>query len=306
MKKNILIYGTGNIALRHVESLILEKTINKIYLYDFNERSLSKARSYLKKKDLKNKLVYSNSIKNINLINFFLIIVCTYAYNRIKLIKLINNHFKFKFLITEKILETNILNFNKINFNHKNIYVNFPLRVMKLFKIAKSKLKSKIINAKVYGGDWHMLCNALHYINFTGFLCKSSIKNLNFKSLHSKYNLKRKGFVDYHGEINLLYKNGSTLNILSNKREKKYYFELISGKKKIKLNLNNYSILENKKISKIKKDYQSNLTRKYYQSLLKNNKVNLPKMNEVLEENFLFLEALKNITKDKHIYKKIT
>ena len=57
MRKNILIYGSGNIALRHIESLILEKSIHKIYLYDINRKSLLKAKLFLKKKDLKNKLV---------------------------------------------------------------------------------------------------------------------------------------------------------------------------------------------------------------------------------------------------------
>ncbi len=74
----------------------------------------------------------------------------------------------------------------------------------------------------------------------------------------------------------------------------------------MKLNLDESSILSNKKKTKVEKDYQSNLTRKYYQSLLKYNKVNLPSMNDVLDENFLFLHALKNIIKDKNIYKKIT
>ena len=34
LKKNILIIGSGNIGLRHIQSIINNKNINKIYVYD--------------------------------------------------------------------------------------------------------------------------------------------------------------------------------------------------------------------------------------------------------------------------------
>ena len=34
LKKNILIYGAGNIAIRHVQSIIYENSVSKIFVFD--------------------------------------------------------------------------------------------------------------------------------------------------------------------------------------------------------------------------------------------------------------------------------
>lgn len=305
MKKNILIYGSGNIGIRHAQSLIGQKDIKKIYMFDISMLSINNAKNFFKNNKHKNKLVFTNSIKMVENENFFLCIICTYAYDRIKTLKTVKKNIKIKFIICEKILDTNIANLRYLNFNNKNVYVNFPLREMKIFKIIKEKLKLKKINAKI-SGNWHMLCNALHYVNFVSYLTNSKIKMLEIKNLHSKYNLSRKNFIDYHGEINAEFNNKSKLKILSIEKSKKFNFELLNKKQKINLDLNyNHLTIDKKKFS-YKKEYQSNLTKNYFLSLSRTGKLNLPKINDVIRENYLFLKSLHNIFKNKKNFKKIT
>ena len=65
MKKDILIYGSGNIGVRHTESLLFVKTIKNIYLYDDNLKLLSNAKIFFKnhKNKNKNKLIFTSSNK---------------------------------------------------------------------------------------------------------------------------------------------------------------------------------------------------------------------------------------------------
>ena len=61
-------------------------------------------------------LMIKKKIKNKN---FFLAFLCTYAFNRIRLIKKIKELCKIQYFIVEKILESNIYNFEKTNFDTK-------------------------------------------------------------------------------------------------------------------------------------------------------------------------------------------
>ena len=53
MKHNILIYGLGNIGFRHAQSLINDKGIGKIFIYDHKKKIIvSLLKNLVKKKNL--------------------------------------------------------------------------------------------------------------------------------------------------------------------------------------------------------------------------------------------------------------
>ena len=143
----------------------------------------------------------------------------------------------------EKILESNISNFSRIEFNTKNIFVNMPIRNIGPFRIIKSKLNTKKINATLKGKNWHMICNSLHYINYISYVTKSSVQSILIKKLDKPYKLIRKNFIDFHGKILVNFKNGSKLNLVSEKKTNKHYFNLTQGKKNLHiiLKMKNYS-----------------------------------------------------------------
>ena len=63
MKKNILIYGSGNIAIRHVQSIIYENSVSKIFVFDKKKTSLNKMSSFFSEDKNKKKLVFFNDQK---------------------------------------------------------------------------------------------------------------------------------------------------------------------------------------------------------------------------------------------------
>ena len=304
MKKNILIYGAGNIAIRHVQSIIYENSISKIYIFDKKQSALTKMSDFFNKDKNSSKLIFCNKQKIIKKKKFFLAFLCTYAFNRIRLIKKIKRLCDIKYFIVEKILESNISNFEKIAFNTKNIFVNMPLRTISPFRIIKSNLNSKKINATLTGGNWNMICNSLHYINYISYAINSSVQNILIKKLEKPYELVRKNFIDFNGKITVLYENGSELHIVSKKNTKKHYFNLKQENKIFNYNFKNEKLHIGKKSLFCKREYVSELSNKFFKSLLKYGKVQLPTFDEALGENFLFIkEFLKKIKKKTYILK---
>ena len=304
MKKNILIYGAGNIAIRHVQSIIYEKSVGKIYIFDKKKISLKKMSNFFSNDKNKNKLIFSDNQKELKNKNFFLAFLCTYAFNRIRLIKKIKELCKIKYFIVEKILESNIYNFDNITFNTKNIFVNMPLRNMSPFRIISQNLNSKKVNATIKGKNWHMICNSLHYINYISYITSSMVEKILIKKLDKPYKLVRKNFIDFHGNIKVFFENGSTLNIVSLKNTKKHYFNLKEGKKIFNYNFKNDQLKIGKNLFLCRREFVSKLSNKFYKNLVKNGKVKLPTFEEGLRENFLFIEEfVKKIKKKSYILK---
>ena len=304
MKKKILIYGAGNIAIRHVQSIIQEKEIDKIYIYDKKKTAQKKMKNFFCNNSNKKKLVFCNKQKIIKNKNFFLGFLCTYAFNRIRLIKRIKKICNIKYFIVEKILESNISNFKKIEFNTKNIFVNMPLRNIQPFRIIESKLNKGKINAIIKGENWHMICNSLHYINYISYSAKSLVQSISIKKLEKPYKLVRQNFIDFHGKIAVSYKNGSKLNIISQKKTNKHYFYLKQVTKSFRYNFKNEELQSKNKSFVCKRELTSELSSRFFRSLLKKGIVNLPTFDEALKENYLFIkEFLKNLKKKNYILK---
>ena len=304
MKNNILVYGAGRIAIRHIQSIIRENTVGRIYVYDRKQSALIKIKTFFNRDKNSNKFIYSNNQEIIKKKKFFLAFLCTYAFNRIPLIKKIKKLCNIKYFIVEKILESNIANFKKIEFVTKNIFVNMPLRNIGPFRIIKSNLNSKKINAKLVATNWNMICNSLHYINYISHITNSSVENISIKKLKGRYKLVRENFIDFYGEIIVTYENGSKLQIISSKNSRKHYFNIRQEKKMFKYNFKNGKLQIGNKFFHTKMEYVSKLSNKFYKSLVKYGKAQLPTFDQALKENFFFIqEFLKNIKNKSDILK---
>lgn len=304
MKKNILVYGAGRIAIRHIQAIIRENTVGRIYVYDRKQSALIKIKTFFNRDKNNSKLIYINNQKIIKKKTFFLAFLCTYAFNRIPLIKKIKKFCNIKYFIVEKILESNIANFRKIKFVTKDIFVNMPLRNISPFRIIKSNLNSKKIDAKLVATNWNMICNSLHYINYISHITNSSVENISIKKLKGRYKLVRENFIDFYGEIIVTYENGSKLQIISKKNSSKHYFNIRQEKKIFNYNFKNEKLQIEKKFFYSKMEYVSKLSNKFYKSLVQCGKAQLPTFDQALKENFFFIqEFLKNIKNKSDILK---
>jgi hypothetical protein len=306
VKKNILIMGSGNIAYRHLQSIIDNKNIHKIYVYDINKSIYSKLHDLLNYSKNIRKLIFVYDLKKINIKNFYLALITSYAYKRFNVINLINKKFKIKFFLIEKVVENNIKNLIKLKKLKLISYVNLHMRMMKAYKMIKNKLEKKYpIECLVVGKKWNLASNSLHYINYVSHASNSKVKRISFKKISKPYETKRQNIIDFFGEIDVTYKNGSSLKLKSTTKK-------IKRKMQIKQNNNNYEYyiddnilsLNNEKFL-IKLENTSILSGVFLNSLI-NNKISLPTFDEHFLENKLFLESLLKALNKKELIYRIT
>lgn len=306
MKKNIIIIGSGNIAYRHLQSIIDNINIHKIYVYDINKSIYTKLYNLLNYSKNIKKLIFVYDLKKINIKNFYLALITSYAYRRYNAIDLINKKFKIKFFLIEKVVENNTQSLIKLKKLKLTSYVNLHMRMMKPYKIIKNKLeKNYPIKCLVVGKKWNLASNSLHYINYVSHISNSKVEKILFKKISKPYETKRHNIIDFFGEIDVKYENGSILKLKSITRK-------IKRKIQIKQNNNNYeyfiddSILSlNNKKSQIKTENTSVLSGVFLNSLI-NNKITLPTFDEHVRENKLFLESLLKALNKKELIYKIT
>ena len=292
MKKKIVIFGAGNISFRHCQALINKKLIIKIFICDIDFKKYINFKKKFNDQQ-KKKIFFFKKISSIKKINFFLCIVCTTSKNREKLLKKIFKNLKIRFVICEKIVETNINSLEKLYKSNQFFYINIPMRLMKPFRKIKSLIKKEnVLQINKHGNNWNLLSNSLHYINYFSYALKTKVKSIKIKNLSKKYFLKRTGYIDFFGKIVVEYSMGAKLNLVSNKKIKNQKIEILTKTKKIVYNFKTEDLKYNQTKIKMPRELISKLTSIIFDNLIKRKKINLPTFKEHFLENYLFLDAL--------------
>ncbi len=301
MKKNILIIGSGNIGLRHLQSIINNRNINKIYVYDINKSAYNKIKKY---NHNKSKLIFINNINKVKNNFFYLAIIACYAFERFKIINKVNNKFKISYFLIEKIVENNLNNLNKLKSIKIDAFVNLPMRLMTPFKIIKKKIEPlKKIDCEYIGTKWNLASNSLHYINYISYLTSSDIKKIKIKKISKPYNTKRYQIIDFYGEIKILYEDGSTLRLKSQKKNIERLFKIKQGKKILKYFIDKNTLIFDKQKLITKREQISEITNVFFNSL-NNGSYILPTLEDHFLENKLFLkEFYKILSSKKNIFR---
>jgi hypothetical protein len=212
---NILIIGMGNLGYRYLEASLKLDNIKSIYLFDKKKR----VRSLLIKKFFNNKKIrVLESLNYFNKKKFIICIVSTYSRKRYLLIAMLEKKFNIKNYIIEKILEQNknrIFSIYKVlNNKLRNVWVNYPLRTMSLFKKIRNKIKNKKVLIKIKSTNIEMITNIFHYIDIYSHLLGSKFKALSLNQKSKFEKSKRSGFLDiYNGECQATFENGSCLTM---------------------------------------------------------------------------------------------
>ena len=298
-KNNVLIFGTGNIGYRHLQSILENRKIHKIYLYDKDKKiSLD-----LAKKIKSKKIILITNKNNIFKKKYFLVILSNFATNRsntlLKFWKIKNT----KYILTEKIVENNIRNINKMLHKiEENTYVNLNIRLMTVFKKIKQLVqKEKKIQINLKGNNWNMTSNAIHYLDFVKWITNFEIKKISILKLNKVFKSKRKPFIDFEGKIKCLYENSSTLFLENRYDLKKKNFVIMTLKSKnynIKYKIESNQILINGKLLKTRFNHVSKTTNIFLnQALDKSRTIQLPKLKDHIGDNLKYLQALKSQNK---------
>ncbi len=318
MKKNkiSLIVGVGNIGFRHFQALLNCSFKQKIYIFDISNAALDKCKKYKLGTSDSNEVKYIGNFDEISdkIIDF--LILSTSADVRYELINLLCDKFYFKNIILEKYVfqsSNQFLNAHKIfkKLDKTNVYVNLPRRVNKFYKkIKRMTSKDKLIKAEVFGEDWGLACNSIHFIDIISFITDSKIRTFNLNKHDLKLSKsKRNGYVEFIGSINLEFQNKAKMTLTSSPINKiidknifiYLYFENINVFIVEGSYSKPYAIIQSKvnpesvKKSFFSIDFISQSTTKIIDSLFKKNVSNLPEYKDIYKDHIKFNENLLEI-----------
>lgn len=216
---NILIYGLGNIGKSYLKGLLNSKYNLNIFTYDTKKNNF---KFLIRNKKIKFSLYQIKHLPQ----KIDLCILSTTSNNKVEQIKKI---FKFTYpknIIMEKLIAQSLTEIKKINsiLNNKKtkVWVNTQMRTYIFYKKLKKHIKGKEkFFIKIYGNDWGLACNSIHYMDVYSWMIE---KDINIISVNAKnknfYKSKRSGYYEFFGEINIKFEGGSKMKLICKKENK--------------------------------------------------------------------------------------
>ena len=290
MVHKVLLVGAGHIGLRHTESLYELASNKKIYI----EVHIKDVRNLVDLRDKFSSRYFSVVVLEQNQYikgtHYQLGIFSTTASARFNELQKSTVNDVFDFILLEKPVAATLEDLNKIeNLNLKDQYfVNLPREYMHDYKKLKLRHNSNIRKIIIEGGAINLASNSLHFLRLIEWLSESQIISLKLNNGFKKVESKHLGYFEILGsfqgitdtdcylELNSLNNSEATSLIIEYENGEFYrYLELDSAKSSGEIFTN-----------QLKLEYQSTLTSKYFQEILNQKSLSLPKFSQVkhLEE----------------------
>ena len=292
----ILVFGFGGIGSRHVQSLVKLKNIEISIVersdknYKTNLKSLGLSKSQLCK------LKYYESITELPLNTYDIVIHATNADVRLRTIKELISGIKFEHIIIEKICFQNEEQFSEAcdlldRFKIKS-YVHLPMRYYPStnFLLEYNFEIENIKHIIVQGANLGILCNAIHYLDFLGFSENLTTKTTVFETNEARLVESKRGrkFYEAVGKIRINFNNSSIEFIDLPEKE----FTINLGPSII---IDNDGIYQNKKnIYPEFRKFTSELTQIIVQDIL-DGKCKLPSLNQTFKNHKLIFDIYRKL-----------
>ncbi len=309
MKKNLII-GAGQLGSRHLQGLLKWKAKQEIYVVDPFESSLKMASERAQEINHNCSIFFTNELNQVPLA-LDLVIVATQSDVREEIVQdLIINH-QVQNLILEKVLFQEIDAYYRVEklIENTKTWVNHPRRMFSYYqKLRNNELISNSNkHFSIFGSNWGLACNALHFIDLICYLTKSKVKSLSTDWIDSEIlNGKREGKIEFTGSLKGRLENGDTFIIVSKKGESTPISININYQNQKQLviiegNLDNEINFPADFDSLIKIDtfpieYQSSLTTRICEDLFEKGGLTLPTYKEAMEAHLPFIQALLEFT----------
>ena len=285
MKNRVAIIGMGQIGSRHLQGLIKCNIPLEIFAIDPNQKSLILSENRMKEVSLPSNIHHVNFLNSYDSLageHIDLVILSTSSEGRANLISKLSKQNDIRYWVLEKVLAQSryelakILNLLK---NSSGAWVNTPRRTMNWYKeIVKTCPKDSIVDCIVTGEEWGLACNAVHFLDLVNWLSGAQVERIQTENLAPKWHQsKRRGYWEIFGSLKARYSNGSTLTLNCMPQKEEF---------KISIKSNNYKcvIKEQEGIAskndgtsiRGKLDYQSEMTGRLSETILKKGKCELP------------------------------
>lgn len=291
--KRILLIGCGKLGFRYLQAIRQLNFNFECIVIEKKKQNRDKL-----KKSFDQKFKFYANLASAS-IKFDICIIVTQAKDRYLAIKNIKKKIKCSNWVLEKNLAISskqvILIKNELQ--KKNVWVNTPLRIFKIFKYLREN-KKKILGVKVFGKNWLLSSNVIHFIDVFSWIFNSKLKKIKFLN-NSKWVLNRKDKTwEVYGCIILIFKNNKFIKIIHEKTNKNIIttlLEIKTEKYKIKIDQLNYKIFKNNKqlmINETISPYLSIYMTKIISDILLLKKCDLPKLSSVFQTHLIFMNEL--------------
>jgi len=178
--KVVLIIGGGQLGARHLQGLLKCNIHQIIYVLDTSDISLKSCQ--LRESEIEHtQIVIYTTNWDVVPPAVSLAIISTNSNVRYNLLERLLEHSSVENIILEKILFQSLKEYDSVNelmIRNKNcnFWVNYPRRESLFYRELKLRLNGRInINsAFIYGEDWGLACNSLHFIDMLSFICRNN------------------------------------------------------------------------------------------------------------------------------------
>ncbi|MCK9403272.1 MAG: Gfo/Idh/MocA family oxidoreductase [Chitinophagaceae bacterium] len=312
--KITLIIGAGQLGSRHLQGVLKCKVKQTVYVLDSSELSLANCKLRESEVEHDHDVVFTNDWGFIpHEIN--IVIISTSSNVRYPVLKQLLAHASVENIILEKVLFQSLNEYEYVNelvsINSPcQFWVNHPRRESSFYNNLKSRINglTSIDSVFVFGEDWGLGCNSLHFIDTISFLINSDLSMMEANLVdRGILNSKRAGYVEFTGSVNGKFKNGTFINLISTRQEKgipntfkKIYINISTGFENIVIreSVNSCAFFCSKEednsveIVPFNLKFQNELTADLTTSLFSTNYCGLPKYAEAYTNHKLFVGAL--------------
>jgi hypothetical protein len=301
MNYEIALIGAGNLGSRYLQGIANCSLPLSINVVDPSQNSLEIAHNRWKevnKFENIHKVRFIHNLKKIKKKSIDIVIVSTNSRGRAKIIEELSNNFNIRYWILEKVLAQNENELNLISTcleDSKGAWVNTNRRVMKWYQEIFQSLTTKSpLHISVYGSDWGLACNAIHFLDLAQWLTCEELLSINTNYLdHKWHKAKRKGYWEIFGTLKATFSNGSKLVLESSQGIKDYEIKIDTAdcswviNESIGVAKNSNGELIKGRLSK-----QSEITNFLIESILNEGNCDLPKIDESIFLHKKLISAL--------------
>ncbi len=219
----ILIIGFGKMGKSHFQSFSSSKKSYEIYLFD---KKFNSKKNYTENN---NKIIKLKSFPRRK--KFDLVIISTCSDVRLKIMEKVIKYNKFKFLLLEKFLFSNLNDYKiaeKLIFkNQLKVFVNVWGKII-LNKFKNIIKKKDIKKIHIYCKKGELITNLIHYYDFIFCLLKRKF-SLKFQNNYKIIKSRRKKFLEINGNLSSI--NQKDIRIFTLKNINYHKFEIVTNDK---------------------------------------------------------------------------
>lgn len=267
-KQNIAIIGAGQLGSRHLQGLKTASSPLAITVVDSSDESLKIAKERYDAVDIvgEKAIQYVNTIESLPE-QLDLVIIATSSKPRASIVKNLLNHSSVRYLILEKVLFTQLSDYDEIEtlLKKKNVrcWVNCPRRMFGSYSMIKDSIDyTHPIQMEYMGKDWGLCCNAMHFIDVFMYLTQDKTFTINTEGIEPNiYESKRPGYIEMYGKLHITTESGDEL-ILSclSSIDQTARVEIKNGMNYFALDEISGKLLKDGKETKVDTPYQSQTT----------------------------------------------